>query len=257
MRVRPTPALGIIIGILYIVSFIGLSLAMGGVITDLTSVERIAPFLVALGVSAAWLVVVTSVFGWWRPVLRDRTRVGGTLRVVPVVWIVVIGVMLVGGQGWTLPVDRLMATLLLGALVGFSEELAYRGLALVGLRGGGNEQRAFLVATVLFALLHLPNALLGAPVAGAVTQVIFALLGGVVLYTIRRTTGLLVMAMVFHAAWDISTFISQNPALSSIQLLANIVLVVLIFTQRKTLFAPDQEDQLGVDAHAPAAAATA
>ena len=78
MRVRPTPALGVVIGILYIVSFIGLALAQGGVITDLTSVEKIKPFLVALGVSAAWLVVVTSVFGWWRPVLRDRTRVGGT-----------------------------------------------------------------------------------------------------------------------------------------------------------------------------------
>lgn len=237
MRIRPTPAIGVAIGILYAVSFIGLAGVGGGVITDLTSADRIRPFVVSLAVTAGWLIAVTTWLGWWTPVLREERRLGGVLRTVPVVWAIVIGVVLIGGRGWTLPVDRLVMTVVLGLLVGFSEELAYRGLVLVGLRGGLREGRAFLVSTVLFALLHLPNAMLGAPLAGAVVQVVLAFLGGAALYTIRRTAGLLVAAMLFHAGWDIAVFLNQDPAIGIFPVLANVVLVVLIVARRGELFA--------------------
>lgn len=236
--------LGLLFGIGYIVLFIGLNMVLGSNMTDMSTAERLVPFAASLAICAVTATVITTVLGWWPYVLRDRTKVGGAVRLVPIVWAIVIVIVLAAGQGWTIATDRLLLFVVMAILVGFSEELAYRGLTLVGFRGGVSEQRAWLFATILFALLHLPNALIGSPLAGAAIQTGLAFLGGTSLYMIRRTSGGIVLAMAFHGAWDFVNFINQNPTMSAIPTLTNVVLFVLFLTQWKRLFGEDQQRQL-------------
>ena len=238
MRIHPTPRLAVLIGLGYVVMFIGLSWALGGSMADLGSAAAVRPFVLALAIGALVLTMLATWLGWWPAVLHDEHRLGGIVRAAPVVWVVVIGIALVLGQAWTLPGDRLAWTIALAILVGFAEEVAYRGLVLVGLRATMTEGRAFLVMTLLFAVLHTPNMLLGAPPAGALVQTVLAFLGGTGLYLIRRTTGSIIPAILLHSAWDLAAFTSTNPATGLVQLLGNGVVFVIFLVALRRVFAP-------------------
>ena len=92
------------------------------------------------------------------------------------------------------------------AMVGFSEEIAYRGLAVVGFRGGYGEVKVWLFSSILFGLLHGVNVILGQGAALTVRQVVFAFVIGSVLYAIRRISGTIIVPMVIHALWDSGSF---------------------------------------------------
>jgi hypothetical protein len=236
LRARPTPLLGIAIALGYIVVFIGLERLLGGDMGDMTSAAKLRPFILALAASAALLSLLTTALGWWGPVWRDRVRLEGPLRFTPALWIAVIALMLVAGRGWTLPGDRLAAALLLGVLVGFSEELAFRGLALTGLRGVIPEQRAWFLSTLLFALLHTPNMMLGIPPSAALLQTCLAFAGGTGLYLIRRSSGGIAVAMILHGAWDLSMFVNQRPSLALVPLTASLLIFLVFLAQRRHVF---------------------
>lgn len=241
MRMRPSVALAVVLGLGYIAMFIGLVYIFGGDVSDLSTPDAIQPFVISLAISAVVLVIVTSGLGWWAPVLRDRTRLGGPARVIPVVVFAAIAVVIVFGGGLTeLTTEVLVWTAVLTSLVGFCEELAYRGLALTGARGGLNELNAWLLSTVLFGLLHLPNMLIGADVVPSIFQVFTAFMGGTMLYLVRRTTGLLVVAMVAHALWDFTAFTSQNDTLTSLLYLVTIGSLVFVIVRRREVFAESQ-----------------
>jgi hypothetical protein len=92
------------------------------------------------------------------------------------------------------------------ALVGFSEEITYRGLALVGFRGGYSEVKVWLFTSILFGLLHGVNVVLGQGAGPTIRQVIFAFALGRRFYLIRRITGTIIIPMVIHAIWDFDSF---------------------------------------------------
>ena len=91
-------------------------------------------------------------------------------------------------------------------LVGFTEEMANRGLLVVGLRSKLGEGWVWFISSALFALMHLTNVFTGQPLAPTLQQVGLAFLAGTVFYITRRTTGTLIWAMVLHGLWDFSTF---------------------------------------------------
>jgi len=108
------------------------------------------------------------------------------------------------------PGRLLLAIIAAGVLVGFAEEMMFRGIFLRGMRTGGRpEGWAMLWTTLAFGALHLPNVLLGTGLAG-LAQVPLAALVGVTLYLFRRGFGAIVPAMVAHGLWDISTFLDLN-----------------------------------------------
>ena len=88
------------------------------------------------------------------------------------------------------------------ALVGFSEEITYRGLALVGFRGRYSEVKVWLFTSLLFGFLHGVNLILGQGALLTVRQLVFAFVLGSVFYAIRRISGTIVVVMVLHALWD-------------------------------------------------------
>ena len=124
---------------------------------------------------------------------------------------VVIASILLGLQA-----DRLGADLLfwsaLGALgVGFGEEMITRGSLVVGLRsrfGEGRQGRVWLISTLLFSAMHVPNVFFGLPLWAMPFQVLLTFIMGTALYLIRRHTGTLIVPMVLHGLWDSSLFLS-------------------------------------------------
>ncbi|WP_159449612.1 CPBP family intramembrane glutamic endopeptidase [Demequina sp. NBRC 110057] len=97
------------------------------------------------------------------------------------------------------------------ACVGFSEELAFRGVVTQLLRRGGDRERdVALGASAIFALVHVGNwvGLEGlSPIngIGIVFQLVFAFACGVLFHVVLVLTGRLVWPMVLHAAIDFAS----------------------------------------------------
>ncbi len=150
------------------------------------------------------LAVVTTALGWWRPVLFELPdgppRPPRWLLVVPVLAFIaaLLGIDYgnLGNMGGSMILWLALGT----AMVGFSEETAYRGLAVVGFRGGYSEVKVWLFSSILFGLLHGANVVLGQGAGPTVRQIIFAFFIGSVFYAIRRISGTLIIPMVIHAS---------------------------------------------------------
>ena len=208
MRIQPRPRLAWAIGIGYAILFLVLEKIMGvgydeiGTTTD----SIVKGIVVPLVVGSIILIIVTTWLGWWRPVLRelptDPVRPPRWLLAVPI--LVFIAVLLgidygnLGNMGGAMILWLALGT----ALVGFSEEITYRGLALVGFRGAYSEVKVWFFTSLLFGLLHGVNLILGQGAVPTIRQVVFAFVLGSVFYAIRRISGTIVVVMVLHALWD-------------------------------------------------------
>ena len=93
------------------------------------------------------------------------------------------------------------------ALVGFNEETAYRGVALVAFRrtvqGGLG---VVLDCRCCSACCTAPTSCSGQPLVPTVRQIVIAFLMGTVFYVARRVTGSLLFMMAIHALWDFGSF---------------------------------------------------
>lgn len=163
----------------------------------------------------AFLIIGVSALGWWRPALFDTTRSGPRW-----VWVFPIVVALVIIVNFTkVPPQALSGSLLLwstlGALgVGFGEEMATRGSMIVGLRSALSETKVWLLSTLSFAALHMPNVLFGLPGPAMAVQVMLAFVMGSGLYVARRISGTLLLPMALHGLWDSSLFLNVAAGVS-------------------------------------------
>jgi len=219
MRVKPS-ALSAIVAILgYTVVVFTVWAAVGMEYDEVgDTVENVREGVVlAVGLGAVYLVIVTTVLGWWKPAIREPRKVGGG-------WMWSIPVLLLLGAVANLAttkwgeidgVGEYVLWLAIGTLlVGFSEELLTRGLAIVGGRGSMHEKWVWVFSGVIFALLHVPNAFFGQSVGGTAQQVVFAFAVGLMYYVTRRLTGTLIVTMALHAIWDFSVFIQDHSGLN-------------------------------------------
>ncbi len=157
----------------------------------------------------ALLVVALSVLGWWRLALFERSRSGPLwLWILPVVIAGIILNNFLGLQAGKLSTELLLWSTL-GALgVGFGEEMITRGSMIVGLRSRFPEIWVWLVSTLLFSALHVPNALFGLPASAMPWQVLLTFIFGSGMYVVRRVSGTLILPMALHGLWDSSLLLS-------------------------------------------------
>ena len=157
----------------------------------------------------AFLVVSITALGWWPMALFDKVTSGPRW-----VWLLPVAMALVIANNFRgLPAGQLSPALLLwstlGAIgVGFGEEMATRGSLIVGLRSRFNEGKVWLLSTLAFAALHVPNVIFGLPVSAMPVQVALTFIMGGGLYVMRRISGTLLLPMAFHGLWDSSLFLS-------------------------------------------------
>jgi membrane protease YdiL (CAAX protease family) len=215
MRVKPT-ALTAILAILGYMAVVFAVWGISGLKYDEVgdTAENVREGIaLAVGLGAAYLIIVTTVLGWWKPAMREPRRVGGGWMWLVPALLLVGAVVNIASTKWG-EIDGVGEyALWLGigcALVGFSEELLTRGLAIVGARGSMHEKWVWVFSGLIFGLLHLPNAFFGQGVGDTATQIVFAFAIGMTYYVTRRISGTLIVTMVLHALWDFGTFVYEH-----------------------------------------------
>lgn len=215
MRIKPSPlaAIAAFVGYMVVVfsTWAATGLDYDEVGDTVENVQKGVVLAIALG--AIYLAAVTTLFGWWKPAIREPRKVGsGWMWVVPVLLLVgAVGNLAATKWGEIDGVASYAVWLAIGTLfVGFSEELLTRGLAIVGARGALHERWVWVFSGALFAVLHAPNALFGQSVSDTVQQMFFAFGVGLTYYVVRRLSGTLIITMGLHAIWDYSVFIQEH-----------------------------------------------
>lgn len=243
LRVRPRVWLGLAIWAAYVVIVFIVGKLSGVPYTEMGR-DGGTLFLGAglmLIVGAIFLAITASLLGWWRPALFDRKHSARWPIFVPALMAVAMLINLASTDWGSYDVGFFAASIVL-LLVGFTEEMATRGLLLVGLRSRLGEGWVWFITSAAFALMHLTNALSGQDLLSTLQQVGMAFLGGTIFYILRRTTGTLIWAMVLHGLWDFSTFAvghgtpGQLAPLSMIvfQIAGILGLIVVAFVIRKS-----------------------
>jgi membrane protease YdiL (CAAX protease family) len=254
MRIRPTPSLAIAVGLGYAVLFMVVQLILDVDYDEIgaSSESVIDGVVIPMVICTAVVVAVVTALGWWRPATFEveRANVGPAKAIAPMMLFAVLLGINWGGLG-DLGGEYLFWLGFGCLMVGFSEELVYRGLVLTGARSGWSEMRAWLTSSVLFGALHGVNAVLGQDIGTTIWQMGTAFVFGSVFYAVRRATGTVIVGMALHAAFDFGGFThsgdvaastTAGPTLSGGQGIAAVfqgISIVLFVVTAKRLFATD------------------
>ncbi|CRK60550.1 hypothetical protein [Alloactinosynnema sp. L-07] len=192
---------------------------------------------VPLGAALLFVLAVVAALRWWRPVLRDDRPVQRWVIIVPVIQLAAI-LLAVNYGGLA---DRGLAfTLLLlltALLVGFGEEIMFRGLGVTVFRANGfTEGKVALWSTVIFGLAHSTN-LFTSEGTGAIIQVFIAALSGYFFYLVRRRSGGILVPAIVHGLWDFAlisgtTVPGEHYPGFVASILALVVLTVILLLRR-------------------------
>ncbi|RLE24665.1 MAG: hypothetical protein DRJ50_04330 [Actinobacteria bacterium] len=219
MRVTPTPKLAWALGILYAPIFIALLIGFGGDYDEIgnSADNFFSAVVIPMGILTVAIVALTTWLGWWRPVISDDRPTPRWMLAVPIVMAIGIAGSIAVDLGRTSDLDTsFLLWLTIGTLlIGFCEEMVYRGLTIVGFRSGHREVRVWLFTTLLFAVLHLWNLAAGQGLMGTIQQFGYTFVLGSVYYVIRRSTGTILIPILIHAGWDWTGFASGSEAFSS------------------------------------------
>ena len=126
-------------------------------------------------------------------------------------------------------------------LVGFSEELMYRGILLNSFLKTRSKTSAILISAVGFSLLHSVNILGGLGVGQMLVQLIFTFMFGLLFALLYLRIKNLIPLMIFHWLWDFALFAGTvaSPedetlgSLSSVHLIIQVVLIIVLFIYLK------------------------
>lgn len=164
----------------------------------------IAPSLAA---AALFLLAVVVLFRWVREVGLAQGPQRGTLRVIwP--WLMFLALFAASAlNGGLPPVSVTLFILANTALVGWSEEVMFRGVWMRGLHRSFGIWVAIIGSSLIFGAIHVLNVFLTGDLKGAVIQATAAFLSGVFLAAVRLRTGSLWTGIVLHALWDAGTFL--------------------------------------------------
>ncbi|MFK3676484.1 lysostaphin resistance A-like protein [Microbacterium sp. NPDC090218] len=225
LRVKPRVWIGLVIWVGYIVLVFAIQKSTGIPYAEWgdSAGNLFLGAGVSLIVATVLLAITTSLLRWWRPAMFETQRSHHKWPIfVPILVAVAVGMNL-AGTDWSAYSGAFLGASLVLLLVGFTEELVHRGLLLTALRSRLSEVWVWFLSSALFAVMHFVNILLGSPVAGTVSQVGAAFLGGTAFYIVRRVTGSLIWAMVLHGVWDFSVFATGVGTAGSISSVANVV----------------------------------
>ncbi len=166
----------------------------------------------ALIVGSIVLIAFTTFMGWNAEIFgRQSIYRSRWMWLAPVIILTPI-ILRVLGIDWGGPaLSVVLMMLATGALIGFSEELLYRGVAVKMLRSGGH--REFSVAAIsslLFGVSHSLNLFSGGALQTVATTVLYTVAFGVLMYLSMRVIGFIVGAMILHGLTDPTTFLATG-----------------------------------------------
>ncbi|WP_194829383.1 CPBP family intramembrane glutamic endopeptidase [Nocardia sp. XZ_19_231] len=205
--------------VVYLVIYLGSGFVIGHVgghyidddlLSSLGSVflQVTAPLLiggVVLAAFSAYLGWNQEMFGR-QPIYRSKW-----MWIAPVIVATPIVLRVLGIDWGRHQADVVALLLATGLLIGFVEELTYRGFGVKMLRDGGHGELVVAAVTSLaFALSHSMNLLSGQSITVVGPTVLYTFSFGVLMYLTMRVTGFLLGAMVMHGLTDPTTMLATG-----------------------------------------------
>jgi membrane protease YdiL (CAAX protease family) len=181
---------------------------------DLFSSAESVFFAVAAGLIVGSILLIAFVLSvrWLRPIFAKQPVRGRWWMWIAVALTIVPILMRLFGIDYGAYAGGVVAvTFLAGILVGFSEEILYRGIVVRILRSGGHREWSVAVlSSLFFALSHSVNLLSGQPILTVGGTIIFTFGFGMMMYLVMRVTGNIIWAMIIHALTDPTTLLASG-----------------------------------------------
>jgi membrane protease YdiL (CAAX protease family) len=185
-----------------------------------------------VGLSLLWGLFVSYRSSWLRPIFAKQpvTALPQSLWLLPVCWFGLCVIRFVSSHWASFDFSYLAILAIAMVMVGFNEELLFRGILAYGTRGSGgwSEARAMLVSALGFGLFHLPNLLVGQALTPTLIQVTYAFFMGITLYVSMRLSRSILLPVAMHALWDFATFTSKSHPQSTTLSLTSFALMLTI-----------------------------
>ncbi|MBN2629896.1 MAG: CPBP family intramembrane metalloprotease [Rhodobacteraceae bacterium] len=161
----------------------------------------------SLAAASLFLLVVVVALRWGREVGLAQGPQRGTPKVIwP--WLLFLALFALSALNAGLPPASVTLFIFANTmLVGWSEEVMFRGIWLRGLFNSFGIWVAILGSSLIFGVIHVLNVFLTGDLRGAFLQAGAAFLSGVFLAAIRLRTGSLWTGIVLHGLWDAGTFL--------------------------------------------------
>lgn len=178
-----------------------------------TSLQELITKNLAWGVAgaAAFLVLAVVLAGWRDMGFRAPSPPGWwKLLWLPALYLAGLGVL--GVTTGKLEASGVAMVLVNTAMVGFSEELAFRGVLWGAARKALPFWTGFLLVSLAFGSVHVFNAVLTGELAAAGVQALNAFMSGAAYLAIRIRTRSIIPIMVIHAVWDFVVFLAGSGA---------------------------------------------
>ena len=171
-----------------------------------TSLERIlSKVSYSLIAAPIFLLVVVAYTGWWRQVGLQPGRISNlAVLVMPVLAIIAVWI-----RAFRRGLQRGTALKLVGAntlLVGFSEELMFRGFLFHGPQSSFGSKWAAVITAVIFGLVHCLNGAVTGNWKQAAEQGIFNVFTGFWLAALRVHLNTIIPLIAIHWLWDFGLF---------------------------------------------------
>lgn len=207
----------------YAVVYVALYLAAGRVAATFAEDLARAPLLTSVGsvfvqltfaliVGAVILVGTAFYLGWTKDLFgRQPIYRSAWMWLAPAIVAIPIVLRVLGIEWGRNALPVVMLVLATGLLIGFVEELLFRGIAIKTLRNGGlGEWAVAALSSLFFALSHSVNLLSGQSLVTVAPTVVYTFAFGVLMYLTLRSFGFLIVAMILHGLTDPTTILSSG-----------------------------------------------
>jgi membrane protease YdiL (CAAX protease family) len=201
------------------------------VIADNTS-NVIRGIMPMVGLGLAWGLLMAWRFGWLGAIFSKQpaSAMPKFFWLIPAGWLGICLCRLIASPWADFDFAYLGVLAVAMVMVGFNEELLFRGILAIGARGDGawSETRAMLISSLGFGLFHLPNLLMGQALAPTLIQIGYAFTLGLALFASMRLSRTILLPIAMHALWDFATFTSKTGKMSAYNTITCSVLMLTV-----------------------------
>lgn len=231
IKVKPNILIGITLYIIYLIIFFSTWIVNKayyptiGKTIESTKLHYALPTLFG----GIFLVIALTVLGWWKITLFDKEKSAPKWAWIAPILMFILILISFTNTNWDKVTAELLLWSMLGAIgVGFGEEMITRGSLLVGLRSKFSEINVWLISTLFFVALHIPNIFFGQPASLLIAQLVLTSIMGSAFYSFRRLSGNLLIPIILHGLWDSAVFLIPATGGTPPLLMATIYPVAII-----------------------------
>ena len=125
------------------------------------------------------------------------------------------------------PMPGLLYAAVSMALVGFVEEMLFRGFLFKAMLKDGNVKAAIIVSSVTFGLGHIMNLFTGQDLVETLNQVVFAVAVGFIFTMVYYKGGSLLPCILAHSIIDVTSVFAADEGSQRLNLILHVVTIVL------------------------------